>query len=166
MVATSCSVLLTCAHACFPRPPRRPPQSPLHSRAAAVTTAGANAPLFVHWPGGAGGWCRGCSQICRDSSLEGPSPGADSSAREQEEEERGGGRCFCTRCRQWRRREPERLVDVGAAFRGLGGDLVLSLSASAQPDAGKKLTEHTCFVYPNQNCLASCLLHAVVDIWV
>jgi hypothetical protein len=88
MVATSCSVLLTCAHACFPRPPRRPPQSPLHARAAAVTTAGTNAHLFVHRPGGAGGRCHGCSQICRDSSLEGPSTGADSFAQEHEEDKK------------------------------------------------------------------------------
>ncbi|GJN16555.1 hypothetical protein PR202_gb03574 [Eleusine coracana subsp. coracana] len=86
-MVSSCSALLACAHARFPLPRPRPPPSLLLAWAAAapVTMAGANAPLFVRRPGGAGGQRRGCSQICRDSSLEGPPPGTDSSAREQEE---------------------------------------------------------------------------------
>ncbi|KAK3123219.1 hypothetical protein QOZ80_8AG0626580 [Eleusine coracana subsp. coracana] len=90
MVSSSCSALLACAHAGFPLPRPRPPPSLLLARAAAapVTMAGANGPLFVRRPGGAVGQRRSCSQICRDSSLEGPPPGTDSSAREQEEDKK------------------------------------------------------------------------------
>ncbi|TVU06686.1 hypothetical protein EJB05_49910, partial [Eragrostis curvula] len=91
MVASSCSALLACAHAHahLPCPLPRPPPSTLLSRvAAAVTTARASAPLFVRRPGGAAWHRRGCSQICRDSSLQGPPSGADSSSREQEEDKK------------------------------------------------------------------------------
>ncbi|TVU06495.1 hypothetical protein EJB05_49715, partial [Eragrostis curvula] len=89
MVASSCSALLACAHARLPRPLPRPLPSPLLARAAAaVCTARASAPLFVRRPGGAGCRRRGCLQICRDSSLQGPPSGTDSSSREQEEDKK------------------------------------------------------------------------------
>ncbi|KAL6646477.1 hypothetical protein ACP70R_018085 [Stipagrostis hirtigluma subsp. patula] len=86
MVASACFVC-TSTHAPLSPPLPRPPRAHLaRTAAAAITQARANAPLLISSaacrPGGAERRRRGWAQICRDSSLQGPS-GADSAAQEE-----------------------------------------------------------------------------------